>query len=571
MADAEPRTVATVVDRPAPASAQRSASAEPSASASPSTTIATPENAMRLIEARRTWISALGLAALCTAAIGVVLWLGGDPLGQRIHIAGLATTAAVALAYVVYYRDPARYDPRTGIGLAYVSMLANGSGFFYWGVYSAFLAVIPVFAYAFSIGSSRRSVIIASTICVAMHMGLGVAQLAGAIAPHGMVAAAPGFSWTAQLVALIMIQLVVIGAAAGGLDAGRKMQRVLDEHHAALRAILQRDALVAEARAEVREMRAANEGRYTGQRIGRFTLGKVIGRGAMGEVYDAAGDGGAPCAVKILAAHLLDDVEALRRFQREARVIGALASPHVVRLIEVSEPDAGLPYLALERLDGEDLGEWIKQRALREPGEVVEIVRAVAAGLDAAHAEGVIHRDLKPANIFAARTAEGVVWKLLDFGVSKLSAGDATATLGQIVGTPSYMAPEQARGAAIDGRVDVYALGVVAYRLLTGTPAVHYGEVAAMIHEVVFRMPVQPSQLAPVSPDVEAVLAIALAKTPADRFATAGELAAALTLAAAGASPELGELRERAAVLLARTPWGQWLRRPQDRRRTVAG
>jgi serine/threonine-protein kinase len=545
-------TLATVVDRP------------PSRDGSTSGSIATPEDALRLFDARRSWTFAAGLGALCVVTICVVLGLGGDPLGQRIHIAGLGATAAVALLYVVTHRDPARHAPWHTMGLAYVSMLANGSGFFYWGVFSAYLSVVTVAAYVVSSGASKRSAVVACAICIAMHAGLGVAQLAGLIAPHGLVIASPGFSWGAQLVALILLQLVLAGAVAGGLDARAKMQRVLDEHHLALRAIVQRDALLAEARAEVRDMRAVDEGRHTGERIGRFTLGKVLGRGAMGEVYDATDDAGAPCAVKVLAAHLLDDVEALRRFHREARVIGALTSPHIVRLIEVSEPDASLPFLALERLEGEDLGEWIKQRPVRELDEVRAIVRAVAAGLDAAHDAGVIHRDLKPANIFAARVGQGVAWKLLDFGVSKVSAGDATATLGQIVGTPSYMAPEQALGVALDRRADVYALGVVAYRLLTGTPAVMHGEVAAMIHEVVYRMPPQPSQLATISPHVEAVLAIALAKAPSDRFATAGELAAALD----GGSPEIVE---RAASLLARTPWGQWLRRPQDRKRTAAG
>ena len=249
----------------------------------------------------------------------------------------------------------------------------------------------------------------------------------------------------------------------------------------------------------------------------------------MGEVYDATDEVGAPCAVKVLAAHLVhDDPEMLARFYREARAIGALDAPNIVRMVDVSAPDAAIPFLAMEKLDGNDLGVLIRERPRRELAEVVTIITAIAAaGLDAAHAAGVVHRDLKPANIFAAGTGDVIVWKVLDFGVSKLTGGDATLTLGQVVGTPGYMAPEQARGDKVDARADIYALGVVAYRLLTGTPAIVPGELPAMIHEVVYRMPPRPSSVADLSPQVEAVLAVALAKSPADRFARAGELARA--------------------------------------------
>jgi serine/threonine-protein kinase len=129
------------------------------------------------------------------------------------------------------------------------------------------------------------------------------------------------------------------------------------------------------------------------------------------------------------------------------------------------------------------------------------------------------------------------------------------------------MAPEQARGDSVDRRADVYALGVIVYRLITGRPAVMPGDVPAMLHEVVFKMPPQPTRIVSVPHQVELVLAVALAKSPADRFASAGELAAALAEAGAGLlSPVVVEAAE---AILARAPWGQWLRRAQDRKRTV--
>jgi serine/threonine-protein kinase len=209
----------------------------------------------------------------------------------------------------------------------------------------------------------------------------------------------------------------------------------------------------------------------------------------------------------------------------------------------------------MERLVGTDLGELLKTKPVRDLDEVVEITRAVAAGLDAAHAAGIVHRDLKPSNVFAAvGDDDAITWKVLDFGVSKIR-GEATLTRAHVVGTPSYMAPEQARGDAVDARADIYALGVMIYRLLTGRPVVTPRDAPAMMLDVVFRMPARPSDFIAITAEVEAVLAIALAKRPADRFANIRELADALADAASRPMPELVA---RGAVLLARTPWGSW-------------
>ena len=133
-------------------------------------------------------------------------------------------------------------------------------------------------------------------------------------------------------------------------------------------------------------------------------------------------------------------------------------------------------------------------------------------------------------------------------------------TRDHVIGTPGYMAPEQgAQREAVDARTDIYALGVLAYRLLTGVPAVMPGDVHSMLYEVVYRMPPRPRSFVEVSADVEAVLAVAIAKAPDDRFGSAGELARALAAAASGKAS--AELASRAAAVLAKTPWGHWLRR----------
>jgi serine/threonine-protein kinase len=528
----------------------------PSGNASRS--VVTPELALQAVEARRAWILAVGLFAVCGGGVLLALWMGGDRLALELHVANLAAVSGLAGLYALIYRDPARYHLWLSQGLGYLASSTLVTGFFYWGVYSAFAAGVPLAVYVFASSATRFGAWLGCVLCIVAHAGLAIAQLAGVIEPHGLIGAMPLFSTAAQLGALVMFQVLVVIATVGGRDSKRTMERVLAEHHAAQRALVQRDALLAEAHARVRDARGAREGRYSGEQLGRFALGVVLGRGAMGEVYDATDDAGKPVAVKVLAAHLAHDPKILARFQREARAIGALDAPNIVRMIEVSPPDARVPYFAMEKLDGRDLGELIQQQPRRELAEVVAIVVAVAAGLDAAHAAGVIHRDLKPANIFAA----GETWKILDFGVSKLTAPDATATADHVLGTPGYMAPEQARGEVVDRRADVYALGVVAYRLLTGTPAIVPSDFPAMIHEVVYRMPPRPSAAADLPAAVEAVLAIALAKAPADRFATAGELAVALVAVAADAPP--AAIIARADAILAKTPWGAWQRKPRQ-------
>jgi serine/threonine-protein kinase len=225
----------------------------------------------------------------------------------------------------------------------------------------------------------------------------------------------------------------------------------------------------------------------------------------------------------------------------------------------VSPPDALLPYIVMERLDGIDLAQMLKRQVARTPDETRQIVEHVARGLDAAHAAGIIHRDLKPSNIFATGDGASRIWKLLDFGASKWRDSEGTLTQDNVIGTPNYMAPEQALGRTLDHRCDVYALGVILYRLLTGVPPVLPSEVPVMLQEVAYQMPVQPSQRAKIAPQLEAILAIALAKAPAQRFASAGELARAFDEAMSGRRDRA--IAECADAILRELPWGAWLRR----------
>jgi serine/threonine-protein kinase len=215
-----------------------------------------------------------------------------------------------------------------------------------------------------------------------------------------------------------------------------------------------------------------------------------------------------------------------------------------------SDLDAGMPYLVMERLTGQTLGERLRREPRLSPAATLELVRHVARGLDAIAATGIVHRDLKPQNLFC--TSDGT-WKILDFGVASLSGDTGTLTRGEAVGTPHYMAPEQAQGLRVDSRADTYALAAIAYRCLTGRYPFTATDTPALLYAVVHRTPARPGALAELPADVDRYFALALAKKPDDRFATAHDVADALAAALDGALDP--KLRRRADAYLRKQPW----------------
>jgi serine/threonine protein kinase len=242
----------------------------------------------------------------------------------------------------------------------------------------------------------------------------------------------------------------------------------------------------------------------------------------------------------------------VHRFLREMRIAQSLDAPNVVKVLEVGDESAPMPYLAMERLTGEDLACILRREERLSEERVIDLVEQVGRGLTAAAEAGIVHRDLKPQNIFAS-DGPTTVWKILDFGVSKLAdAKGGGITRGEAIGTPRYMAPEQAKGEDVDGRADLYSLGVIAYRALTGHPPFK-GDDLPVLMEVLTRMPARPTSLASLHAHVDAFFAIALAKKPDDRFQTAAELVTALKAALVGRMDR--KLREHAAALVTAQPW----------------
>jgi serine/threonine-protein kinase len=204
----------------------------------------------------------------------------------------------------------------------------------------------------------------------------------------------------------------------------------------------------------------------------RFRLNRQIGRGGMGSVWHATHLGlDVACAVKFIEGEFAEMPEAQARFQREAKAAAHLRSPHVVQILDHGVWQ-GTPYLAMELLEGEDLGKRLARVKRLPPRDVCLIVAQVCRALTKAHAAGIVHRDLKPDNVFLVRDDEREIAKVLDFGIAKAAPGAldfANTKTGAMLGTPYYMSPEQAQGnRALDARSDLWSLGVIVYQTLTG-------------------------------------------------------------------------------------------------------
>ncbi|HVK65096.1 MAG TPA: serine/threonine-protein kinase, partial [Polyangium sp.] len=261
----------------------------------------------------------------------------------------------------------------------------------------------------------------------------------------------------------------------------------------------------------------------------RFELEKVAGSGGMGKVFRAKDrKTGGIVALKVLWAHAHQDTET--RFVREAELLEGLGHPGIVRHVAHGLGAEGEPWLALEWLEGETLGERLRRTGL-DAAESVGVARRVAEALGVAHAAGIVHRDLKPANIFLVGQSATDV-RLLDFGIARVEGGEALTHTGYVLGTPAYMAPEQARGSKrIDARADVFALGCVLFHCLTGRPPFAAEEMHAALLKVVLEEAPRVSSLRMGVPEaLDALVARMLAKAPKDRpkdgVAAAAEIAA---------------------------------------------
>lgn len=283
----------------------------------------------------------------------------------------------------------------------------------------------------------------------------------------------------------------------------------------------------------------------------RYRAVGVLGRGGMGEILDAEHrDLGRKVAVKMLHRHLVTP-DAMERFRIEAEALARLSDPHLVVVTDCGETPLGIPYFVMERLTGRTLRQELSRRGALPLEEAVSLFLEVLAGLDVLHQAGIVHRDLKPGNVFVCEARGGVrTVKLLDLGIAKILAGGPASiglrappqalTQGLTIGTPQYMAPEQARGGPVDARADLYAAGLLFYKMITGkSPFEEHRDFAGLFAAQEQPIP-PPSACAnrPFPAAVDALVVRALAFHPEDRFASAVELGNALRAAVPAARPD---------------------------------
>ncbi|CAN5766989.1 hypothetical protein BH11MYX3_BH11MYX3_06740 [soil metagenome] len=412
---------------------------------------------------------------------------------------------------------------------------------------SYFLVTFPILVLSYRLFATYRLALAAYLTGVVLHLSVVAAEELGTLRTASLFTTDPGAIYSEPLFrisALISIHVLFLAV----FILINNVARAMSEKQTELE-VVQRDLQLVAA--------AVKPGRLSGEILhGKYRLGELLGRGGMGEVYQAVEIKGARAvAVKILYAHLaLPDH--LERFRREASIAQKLPAVHVAQVFDFGHaPRGDHHYLVLELLIGEDLGTLLRRRSKLPADELLSIVDQLASGLEVAHAGGIVHRDLKPQNVFLVADPAGPRVKLLDFGVARLLEGSELTQTSMLLGSPGYLAPEQAVQdfGAVGPQADVFALGTIVYRALTGQNAFPARHPAAAVYEAVHIDPAVPSSIDDtITADVDAVVLLAMAKNPRERYVTPTELARDLRAAFAG---ELdGEVRARAGKVTRAKP-----------------
>ena len=546
-----PRRDATPIPSSVPAATVTTKTSAPS-SPSNMTTVGSPLEALERDEMMRTRrFCAIAFTVACAGGLAVLV-LPGNPTATLLVLSAVATSW-VAIAFLLHRtRNPMEFRrPSTVLGW-FIPALCVTTAIPFFGVFSPAAVILVLGIYFTGLGNNTKLAFAVYIVCAGAQGLTATLVITGATHDTGLVQIMP-LSLRDQIIVQGLVQFVLLATFVTARMSRRTALVAVGELERAVRVAAHREALLLEAREELERALRSGRGRFTGQSISGYELGTVIGRGAMGEVYEATHPTGGTVAIKVLSQTSLGNANHVLRFLRELRTAAGIESPHVVKVIEVGE--SPVPYLIMERLEGQTLGDMLRNKRALSSKDVLALITQIGAGITAAAAANVVHRDLKPQNLFSHHG----VWKILDFGVARaIDAGD-TLTAGHVVGTPSYMAPEQASGGTVDHCTDLYALAAIAYRALTGHPPFAGGEIAETLYRVVHTRPRRPSDLAPnLHRDVDFVLAIGLAKRPNDRFNAAADFAGALAEALDGKLSHA--LRSRGDALVRNGAWHENMR-----------
>jgi hypothetical protein len=519
------------------------------------------DTALRQADTDRARIAYGAAAPICAFGVLVLQLVEGPPaIGPAASIAvGIAGLVCGTLAW--RHRDGSMFSDLEASAGSFALCVAVLAAVAHFGPLSAAAMTLVLLVIGLSMGDLRRGKLFFGTIFggYALLLAAVTARLIPGVTPTLATTSAARVAVAGTALCFIVAASYVYGRAArrATTDAVAKLHRARVE-------LAGREALIQEARADLDRLRVDRHGRLTGQLVNQYRLFELLGRGGSGEVYRAQNtEDEQMVAIKVLHPNLVTDDALVDRFFREARIAASLSSPHLVAVRELGVTTEGAPFIAMELLDGRTLSEILRTEGPLDLRDAVVLADHVAEALATAHDAGIVHRDIKPSNLVRAIQDDQMVWKVVDFGISKLMAGSGTLTQGALLGTPGYMAPEQATGGDVDARADIFGLGAVLYRAITGRPPFSGEDALAIALDAVQRQPVRPSSLEKLPRDVDWVLGLALAKDPAARIASIAELADAFSTAL---SNQLAPVwRERARAHLEVHPWRDALSGRQER------
>ncbi len=496
------------------------------------------DNALALEERKRTQRIAPFMGFLGIFAAAALPLFGGTLWAKRLLQGSLVLGVLGMFSLWWLARSQRSIDGWRADAAWSMGFLCTCTNTIYFGVHSPAPAMMVMAVVIFAMGSSRALSFKLYLLAALTELSVASLDAANIMADPGILSASH-LPLIERIAGQILVQSLLLGGFFVGRASRMATSAAMNKIQLAMRDIARRDVLAREAQDKVRRaLNIGGAGRYSGAHFGDFRLAELIGHGGMGEVYRATNtETDDLAAVKVIHAHLAQDSDFVKRFLREAALSSQAHSPHIVEVLDTGS-DVGGPYMAMELLSGIDLAGHLSSSSVHGTmplSELCHVAEQVGAGLDCAAAAGIVHRDIKPQNIFLANgTGAALHCKILDFGVARSVSKGHTLTQGSsLLGTPAYMAPEQAQGAQVDHRVDLHALAAVLYRASTGLPPFAGDTAMAVLLKVTQEMPTPPSEYG-LPKALDSFFAKGLAKRPQDRFQSGAALSQAFAQACAG-------------------------------------